>query len=561
MPEPIPFTRATTATRTNAAGLIELAPYNLLPSSEAFSGWNLQNVTISSNTTTAPNGTLTADKLIPNTTSAQHRIFNQTSFLGDGVLSVYAKADGYNFLSLGASGGVAGATIIFNLANGTISGTASGFTPAIENVGNGWYRCSILNSTMGSGGNISYWIIARNANSAADYVGDDVSGILIWGAQLVQGTAALPYLKTETRLNIPRVDFSLGGCPNLLLEPQRTNLALQSSSFDSATWTKITTAITPNSTISPSGIVDADTYTGNGASSQKFLFQNASTTSGTTYTLSVYAKKNTNNFLQIAGESATFGVNVWANFNLDTGVVGTVGSLTTARIENVGNGWYRCSITGAATATTTAAAFVMLLVNSATSIRYETNTLSTSVFLWGAQLEAGAYPTTLIPTLATSVTRNADSFTESNVFSRGMITDAGGTWFVEIRGNVPVVRDLSTSGIFLNTGVTSTIGNGFVLRNAGSTVSRMGIFTVVAGALSSNLYTTPTDNAKIAFKWNGTTADVFVNGVKVVNATPFTPTAMQNLIAEGANRAVYINQMELFPTPLSDGELISMTTL
>jgi hypothetical protein len=47
----------------------------------------------------------------------------------------------------------------------------------------------------------------------------------------------VPYQKTETRLNIPRLDYSLGGCPNILLEPQRTNL-LQSSSFDNASWIK-----------------------------------------------------------------------------------------------------------------------------------------------------------------------------------------------------------------------------------------------------------------------------------------------------------------------------------
>ena len=160
----------------------------------------------------------------------------------------------------------------------------------------------------------------------------------------------------------------------------------------------------------------------------------------------------------------------------------------------------------------------------------------------------------------TTVTRNLDQILRSNVYTNGLITASGGTWFVDLRGNVPVTRDLSTSGIFLNTGVASTIGNGFVLRNPGVTSSRIGIFTVVAGGLSANLHTTTTDNAKIAFKWNGTTADVFVNGVKVVAATPFTPTAMENLIGEGANRAIQINSMALYPTPLTDTQCIALTT-
>jgi hypothetical protein len=176
------------------------------------------------------------------------------------------------------------------------------------------------------------------------------------------------------------------------------------------------------------------------------------------------------------------------------------------------------------------------------------------------QLETGAYATSYIPTTSTTVTRNLDQILRNNVYTNGLITASGGTWFVDIRNNIPVVRDLSTSGIFLNTGVLSTVGNGFVLRNPGSSLSRMGIFTVVAGGLSANLHTIATDNAKVAFKWNGTTADIFVNGVKVIAATPFTPTAMENLIAEGSNRAIQVNSMALFPFPLTDTQCIALTT-
>lgn len=362
-----------------------------------------------------------------------------------------------------------------------------------------------------------------------------------------------------TGLNMIRRDYSLGSCPNILLEPQRTNLALQSSSFDNASWVKLGSTITANSTTSPSGVVDADTITRDGTSQFNPLTQAIAVTTGTTYTLSVYAKKGTNNFIQIFAATALFTSNFFANFDLNTGVVGLVGTAATSTITNVGNGWYRCTITGAAISTGAANAFSISLVTSSTAPRGQSNTLTTSVFLWGAQLEAGAYATSFIPTTTASVTRNLDNITRNNVFANGLITSAGGTWFVEIRNNVAVVRDLSTSGIFLNTGVSSTIGNGLVLRNAGSTSSRMAIFTVVGGTLSSNLYTIPTDNAKIAFKWNGTTVDIFVNGVKVVNAASFTPTAMQNLIAEGSNRAVFINEMALFPTPLTDAQCIALT--
>jgi len=362
--------------------------------------------------------------------------------------------------------------------------------------------------------------------------------------------------------NIPRLDYSLGSCPNILLEPQRTNLALRSEQLDNAPWTIVQSTVTPNTTISPDGTLNADTLTANGTSSNNRLNQNISLLVSTTYTYTIYAKKDTNDFIQLYGNSTIVGSNFWANFDLNNGVVGTVGSATTASIQSVGNGWYRCimAMTGTTVLAGNSSTFVIQLTTSASALRAQTNSLTTSVFLWGAQLELGSYATSYIPTLVSSVTRNLDQISRNNIFTNGLITASGGTWFIELRGNIPVTRDLSTSGIFLNTGVSSTIGNGFVLRNPGSISSRIGIFTVVAGGLSANLHTIATDNAKVAFKWNGTIADVFVNGVKVVAATPFTPTAMENLIGEGSNRAIQVNLMALYSTPLTDTQCIALTT-
>ena len=76
----------------------------------------------------------------------------------------------------------------------------------------------------------------------------------------------------------------------------------------------------------------------------------------------------------------------------------------------------------------------------------------------------------------------------------------------------------------------------------------------------TNLYTTTTDTSKIAIKWNGTTADVFENGVKVVSATSFTPTVMEFFFGSGTRRFLNINSMALFPTPLTDTQCIALTT-
>jgi hypothetical protein len=111
---------------------------------------------------------------------------------------------------------------------------------------------------------------------------------------------------------------------------------------------------------------------------------------GVTYTHSIYAKKGTNNFIQLAGTGGIYTAgNVFANFDLNNGVVGSVGAGSTATITNVGNGWYRCTMTATATATASGNAILICLVESATASRAEANSLTTNVFIWGAQLVEG----------------------------------------------------------------------------------------------------------------------------------------------------------------------------
>lgn len=559
-PEPIPFTRATTATRTNAAGLIELAPYNLLQYSEQFDNANYtkDNVSILANVTTAPNGTLTADKMVENTVTGSHRIY-QTGLSGSSgsyTLSCYAKqAERYEFRLSIFDGGIL-KTAFFNLQDGTIISTTN-VTATITNVDNGWYRCTITG--------VASPFVSQAQIAILNTIGDGTSGLFIWGAQLVEGTDALPYLKTETRLNRPRVDFSLGGCPNLLLEPQRTNLILQSSSFDNASWVKNEISISANSTTSPSGVVDADTLTANGTSNPHLVNQVFTLTSGTTYTCSFYVKKSTNNFVQLYSFNTTGGQ--FANFDINSGVVGTLGTTTgsnpTSSVQSVGNGWYRCSMTFTAAATASSG-IGLLIVTSASAARLETNTLTTSVFIWGAQLEAGAYSTTFIPTTTASVTRNADSFVESNVFSRGMITAAGGTWFMELRGNVPLIRDASGGELYIGEDANSAVApskQSIAIRNGGGSARRLQV-NYWNGSSVVIIFQTTTDTCKIAIKFTATSFDVFENGVKVTTAQPISWTLanVQNLNGlVGVSR--YLNQMELFPTPLTDGECIALTTL
>jgi hypothetical protein len=356
---------------------------------------------------------------------------------------------------------------------------------------------------------------------------------------------------------VPRLSYMYGSCPALLLEPQRTNLALQSESFDNAYWSKLNSTVTANSVTSPDGTTNAETFTADG-SNNFHLLQSQLTINFTTvaFSASVYVKKNNNDFIQICVGSSIGGM--FANFNINNGTLGSVGTVTgtnpTSSIENVGNGWYRCVMNFTPTLAT-ATAIQFGIITSATSPRIESNTLTTSVYVYGSQVESGAYPTTYIPTTTASATRVADSFSRNNIFTNNLITSSGGTWFVELRNNVAYVRDSSSQGINIGDSST-TISNGLMIVNTGT--GRQVVQKIVSGT-ATTLYTTLSDTVKIAIKWNGTSADVFVNGTKQVTATAFTTTLMEFLNGNASGIPRFIQAMALFSTPLSDTDCTTIT--
>jgi hypothetical protein len=511
-------TRATTATRVNAAGLVELVPYNLATWSEMFSNvaWTRVGSNLTANITTAPNGTLTADKLIEDTSTGFHRTFQSiTGNVGNVcTYSIYLKAAERTWALVWFDADAAGAYV--NLSTGALGTVSSGITASVTSVGDGWYRCSIT-KTITTGANIA--IYTATSNNGASYLGNGTSGVFIWGAQIVQDTSALDYQATETRLNIPRLDYSLGSCPNILLEPQRTNLMLRSEEFDNASWTKADTTITANTTISPSGVQNADTMNVT-ATTSRVIAPNVLTAG--TYTLSVYMK--------ILSGSGTMRFNA------------TIDGVPTSSIFSPTTDWQRFTYTFTA-------------VTSATLIAFRAQTFIGNMAIWGAQLEAGAYGTSYIPTTSASVTRNGDVISRGNIFTNGLVTASGGTWFVDLRNNRALTRDASANGLYLTD--ATAISFGFRIKSSGSPLR---YFVVkVIGGVETSLYLTSANTSKVAIKWNGTTADVFENGVKVVTATAFTNTAMQ-VLASNVSTPVNINSMALFPTPLTDTQCIAITS-
>ena len=566
-PREFTVTRATTATRVNETGLVQLVPYNLAQYSEQFDNvaWSKFDASITTNTTTAPNGTLTADSFIENTANAQHQCVYQSAAAG-GIYTatVYAKPNVRNWLFINVAG-ASNYGAWFDIQNGVVGTIQSNITSAtITSAGNGWYRCIITANTAALLPRISLGL--STGNNIVVYTGDGTSGLFIWGAQLVEGTLPLTYLPTTTRLNIPRVDYSTGSAA-LLVEPQRTNLAVYSEQFDNASWTKGGSTIIADSIVSPSGVQNADTFNEGTTTNVHSIINYFSISSGVNNTFSVYIKKGTSSYIRISIADNTLST-IWvcAQFNLDTltftsGVGSAGGTFISASIVSANNGWYRCILVGNIPITGVGMCIISssngVAITSADSRGRATYTgISNTFYLWGAQLEAGSYATSYIPTTAASVTRNTDTITKSNVFTNGYITSAGGTWFVELRNNIPLTRDANTAGLNLD---TSLGVDGFAIRN-NATATRLTISKYIASA-RTDLYVTTTNTCKIAIKWNGTTADIFENGIKVVSATAFTTTAMQLINGTSADVTKNINQMALYTTSLTDTECQQLTTL
>jgi hypothetical protein len=220
--------------------------------------------------------------------------------------------------------------------------------------------------------------------------------------------------------NVPRLDYTDGSCPSILVEPQRTNLLTYSEQFENANWVKINSTITANATTSPDGNTNADELFDNSTNGVHRVQQSITIANTTNYTFTCYGKKNTLNhiILKIFDGTTDFAT----LFNLNTGtVVSSVGTVT-ASIE-LFNTYYRCRFTF--TSTNTNAIALILLSNGTIDGVGNSSYVGSgqSVYIWGAQLEQGAYPTSYIPTTSASVTRNADVISKTGITGVTTITE------------------------------------------------------------------------------------------------------------------------------------------
>jgi len=220
---------------------------------------------------------------------------------------------------------------------------------------------------------------------------------------------------TSVLANVARFPTDVNGKPlGYLNEPAATNLGTYSVPDGGTNWTYTALVPTVNATVAPDGSTTATQVVDNNTSSSHFAINaSISFVSGTTYTFSLYVKAGTATAIQITTGGATWGSTYYANFNLSTGLVGTIGAgITSTSVNLTSNGWYRLSWTGTCPNSGTSPLYVVLTNSNPSAARNVSYVGSgQTLYVWGAQVEAGSFPTSYIATAGTAVTRNADNLT------------------------------------------------------------------------------------------------------------------------------------------------------
>jgi hypothetical protein len=376
------FNRGSNAWFVDSDGLVKKSPHNLSLYSEDFTQWNANAGVVTANQIAAPDGSLTADLLADDGTTGNHRFSRLISgnTIGETMFaSLYVKATSDNTNILWREDKEDGLSFGFNPTTGQItSGTGTA-----EDVGNGWYRLTITGA-----------LASQTVWSPEIRFSGTPASVYVWGAQLSQHTTLPvdnPYIKTEgSAVYAARLDHD----PTWFMSAAQEQNLLQTSDLDDNTQYGLgrSTIAEQSSVENPFGGTDGvylHLETAAGGSSYIYLFSGANwqqyVTEGKQYTLSIYAKQFNGQKLELRSPNSDFRN---ARFNVDTGVIEEQDSLLDdATIEDVGNGWFRCSITDTIATFSPTTWILAYLYNDLASPDY-------GLYYYGAQLEVGSTAST-----------------------------------------------------------------------------------------------------------------------------------------------------------------------
>jgi hypothetical protein len=346
----------------------------------------------------------------------------------------------------------------------------------------------------------------------------------------------------------------------LLIEEARTNLITYSEQFDNADWEKRDVSVTADSITAPDGTTTGDTLIENGLNDVRFI-RNDPGLSGENQ-LSIFLKsKGDDRYLQIRPGAIGSGV-AYATFDPDAGTVSGSGGtgFISANIEVAGDGWYHCAMT-----MTDAGPYEVDygLVDSPTASELEDylGDGTSGVYVWGA--EAKDRPSSYIPTAGAQVTRAADNCVrtlgdefnpeEGTLYAEAQYlnsnTTAGGTY--------GLTDGTSSQRMLVAFEPSETPGGSSDFITAFITDANS-----VTAAIPSSVNAVASGFHKVAISYNSTSFTFAVDGVIVGTASHEGVPTVDRIDGQGGSigdNGTLTKELRLFPTALSDAELITLT--
>ena len=363
----------------------------------------------------------------------------------------------------------------------------------------------------------------------------------------------------------PRIDFKDDAKGALKLEPTRSNNYTYSEDFSQSTWNKINVNVSSNAVISPDGTLNASKIMSNATAAQAVIIYDNSIPNGNVgseFTISCYFKASEVEWVQLFfGSGSVVGGNLYANFNIVNGTLGTVSSGLSVSTEESSNGFYKITIKGTANQTTVSPYF------AAAKTSMDTRSMSTNnwnvgdgFFMWGAQFEPNSsYATSYIPTSGSAVTRSADVC--NNGGNEQVINSTEGVLYVETSA---LSNDLSERRFGLSDGTSSN-----VVRVGYTSVSNRIIAVIYNGSNQAVMTYTSSDitqKSKIAVKYKENDFALWVDGVERSTDTSgsvFSANTLNSLdfnIGGGSHFYSKTKDVRIYNTALTDTELQALTT-
>lgn len=361
--------------------------------------------------------------------------------------------------------------------------------------------------------------------------------------------------------NVPRLDYSDGGCPSLLVEPQRTNLLLRSEEFDDVYWDKQASTITQNAIISPNNTLTMDKLVSDVSGVNPRAQKSLTFLDNTNYTFSIFVKPSEWGYvvLTLRDKNLSTDRNAW--FNINTGEFETVsGSLTARVLDSFSDNSYRISVT--INSLTGATSPIVRVIATNADNTFTTGDGTSGIYIWGAQLEVGSNATSYIPTVASTVTRNADVISKTGISD--LIGQTEGTFYAEIASfSSTIVGDTRFITLSDNTS-NNFIGIGFI--SSGTNLLIVGCIANSVSNFNSYAVSNITNFNKIAITYNSTNFKIFINGVLTANLSGvvFSNTLTHFLFNAPSGLNPYLGKVkntQVYKTVISEGEAITLTTL